>query len=151
MRNISVLFLSLNLLLFSCRNFQEIQVTNIEGLKVNKISMDGIDAQLMLRLKNPNPMGFFLYRSEFEIRYSGIYLGKAKLTKRVKIKGNAEESYGFHLSQDFKNINVLDVLKLLNGASFKNTIEVKGNLNAGKFLFVRKKVPVDIKEKLSLQ
>jgi len=146
-----LLVLTLSLFLFSCRDFQQIQVTGIQGLSINKISMAGIDARLLLRLKNTNPVGFSLYRSEFDIRYSGIYLGKAKLTKRVKIKGNAEETYGFQLSQDFKNLNVVDVLKLLNGASFKNTIEVTGNLNAGKFLFLRKKVPVDIKEKLSLQ
>jgi LEA14-like dessication related protein len=149
MRNIFLL--ALCIFLFSCRDFQEIQVTNIEGLKVNKISMDGIDAQLLLRLKNPNSMGFSLYRSEFDIRYSGIYLGKAKLTKRVKIRGNAEETYGFHLSQDFRNVNVLDVLNLLKGASIINTIEVTGNLNAGKFMFVRKRIPVNIKEQLKLQ
>src|SRR4051812_21044121 len=112
----SLLILALSIIFVSCHDFKEIQVTGIEGLSINKISMDGIDARLLLRLKNPNAMGFSLYKSEFDIRYSGIYLGKAKLTKRVKIKANAEETYGFHLSQDFKNLNVMDVLKLLNGA-----------------------------------
>ncbi len=138
-----------SLLFMNCRDFKEIQVTGIEGFKINKISMDGIDGDVLLKLKNPNALGFSVYRSEFDVNYSGVHLGKAKLRKRVRIKGNAEKTYAFNLTSDLKNSNIMDVMKLLSGAAFKNTLEVKGDLKAGKF-FLKKSFPVDLKEKISL-
>src|SRR5688572_2663491 len=136
--------------LFSgCRDFKEVQVTGIKGFKINKINTEGIDGDVLLTLKNPNPLGFSIYKSEFDVNYSGVHLGKAKLVKRVRIKANAEETYAFNLKSDLKNTNILDIMKLLSGATFKNTIEVKGNLRAGKF-FLKKSFPVDLKEKISL-
>jgi LEA14-like dessication related protein len=147
MRN---LLLILPFFLFACRDFREVQVSGIKGFKVNKISTEGINGDLQLTLRNPNNFSFTLYKSGFDVRYSGIYLGKALLAKKVKIKANAEETYSFNLQSDFKNVTLLEVLKLLNGASFKNSLEVKGDLMAGKF-YLKKKIPVDLKEKLSLQ
>lgn len=132
-----------------CRTMKDVQCTGVEGFKINKIGMEGIDGDLILKLKNPNNFGFFIYKSEFDVTYSGIHLGKARLDKNVRIRRNAEENYSFHLIKDFKDVNLLDVMKLLNGATFKNTIEVKGDLKVGKFYF-KKRVPVDVKEKLGL-
>lgn len=148
MRNLLLIILCFGLLT-GCMNMKEVQCTGVKSFKVNKIGMEGIDADLFLGIKNPNSFGFSIYKSEFDVTYSGIYLGKAKLAKRVRIRGNAEETYGFHLTQDFKNVNLMDVMNLLKSATFKNTIEVKGDLKAGKF-YVKKTIPVNVKEKLGL-
>jgi len=147
----SLIFVVLATLLFftNCSNFKEVQCTGVKGFKTNKIGTDGIDGDILIGIKNPNAFGFSIYKSEFDVTYSGIYLGKAKLTKRVRIKANAEEIYSFNLTNDFKDIKLTEVMKLLGGAIFKSTIEVKGDLKVGKLL-VRKKIPVDIKEKVNL-
>ena len=147
MKRLSLLFLVF--VLGSCREWKDLQVTSVEGINVSRISVEGIDAGLTLRIKNPNPYGFSLYRSEFDVEYSGIRLGKAVLNKKVRIRANQERTYTFDLKGDFKGVNVLDVVKLLNGASFKNTIEVRGDLRAGTFL-VKKRFPVHVSEKLKL-
>jgi len=145
-----IICLFFSLLFFSCRNIKEVQCTGVKGFKLNELSVEkGIDGDILLGIKNPNPFGFFIYKSEFDITYSGIYLGKAKLTKRVHINGNAEEVYSFNLKNDLKGVNLVEVMKLLGGAVFKNTIEVKGDLKVGKLL-LKKKIPVDIKEKVKL-
>ncbi|PBQ32500.1 hypothetical protein CNR22_12190 [Sphingobacteriaceae bacterium] len=133
----------------NCKDFKEVQCTGVKGFKVNTINTSGIDGDIMIGIKNPNAFGFSIYKSEFDVTYSGVYLGKAKLTKRVHINANAEETYSFNLKNDFKGANIMDVMKLLSGAAFKNSVEVKGNLKVGK-LFVRKKIPVDIKERINL-
>jgi LEA14-like dessication related protein len=135
--------------LASCSGMKEVQCTGVKGFTVSRIDTKGIDGQVLLGVKNPNSFGFSIYKSEFDITYGGIYLGKAKLAKRVHIHKNAEETYEFHLTKDFKDINLLDVMKLLNGASLKNSIEVKGDLKVGKFL-IKKKIAVDVKEKVKL-
>jgi LEA14-like dessication related protein len=136
--------------LCSCRDLRDVQVTGIKGFTVNKISTEGIDGNILLGIKNPNNFGFSIFRSEFDVMYSGVYLGKAKLSKRVRIKANAEENYSFNLKSDFKNTNLLDIAKLLNGASFRNKLEVKGDLRAGK-LFVYRSFPVDVQEQIKLR
>jgi LEA14-like dessication related protein len=138
------------LCLFSSCRMKQLEVTGVKGFQVNKIGMDGIDADLLLGLKNPNNYGFSVFKSEFDVSYSGVHIGKAKLQKKVRIKANADETYKFKLASDFKDVNLMDVVKLLNGASFKNLIEIRGDLKAGKFLF-RKKLPVDLKEKINLK
>ena len=145
-----ILFLISSVFVFSsCHDMKEVQCTGVKGFKVDRISTSGLEGDIILGVKNPNDFGFSIYRSEFDVTYSGVYLGKARLSKRVFIRRHAEENYNFHLVSDFKNVNLLDVMKLLNGASFKNLVEVKGDLKAGKF-YMKKRFPVDLKEKINL-
>ncbi|MBX3163233.1 MAG: LEA type 2 family protein [Bacteroidetes bacterium] len=152
MKKLSLFYLLSFILIFaSCRNFKDLECTGVSGFTVNKINTEGIDANILLKIKNPNRVGFSIYKSEFDIAFSGIGLGKAKLVKRVHIKGNTEETYSFNLKNDFKDINVMDILKLLgsNAASRRGMVEVKGDLRAGKF-YLKKKIRVDVKEKIGL-
>lgn len=136
-------------LLSGCKSFKEVECTGVKGFKVNKINTQGIDADILLGIKNPNATGFSIYRSEFDVIFNGINLGKAKLSRRVHINANAEKTYAFNLKSDFKNINMMEVMKLVNGIAGRGMIEVKGDLKAGK-LFIRKKFPVNIKERLEI-
>ena len=92
---ISLIFLSI--LATSCRDLKETTVTGVDHFFINKINADGIDADLNLKIKNTNNFGFSIYPSEFDIIYSGLRLGKAKLNKRVHIDGNTERVYSFNL------------------------------------------------------
>jgi LEA14-like dessication related protein len=147
---LATIALTASLVFSSCRNYKELEMTGIKGFKINTINTKGIDGDILIGIRNPNRFGFSIYKSNFDVRYSGIYLGKARLSKRVRIKANQEETYAFNLNGDFTNVNLMDVMKLLSGAQFKNTVEVKGDLKAGKF-FIKKRIPVDLKENLKLQ
>jgi len=143
------LFLHLFLLLSlaACSPFKEVQCTGVKGFTVNSINTSGINGDVLLGIKNPNRFKFTIYKSEFDVTYSGIHLGKARLSENVRINGNAEEIYAFNLQSDFKDVSLGDILKLLNGATVKGNIEVKGDLKVGRFL-LRKKVPVNVVEKI---
>ena len=130
----------------SCQELKEAQCTGVKGFQVKSINMSGIEAEIILGIKNPNNTGFSIYPSEFEVVLSGIALGPAKLKKRVHIDANSEQNYSFHLKSSFKDMNMLDIMKLVNSSNF-GTIQVKGNLKAGKF-YVKKKFPVNVKESL---
>ncbi len=132
----------------SCKDFKEAQCTGVKGFKINKIGPQGIDADILLGIKNPNQMGFSIYRSEFDVIYSGINLGKAKLSKRVRIAANTEKTYSFNLKSNFKDANPMDVMKLVGGGG-KGMIEVIGDLKAGKF-YLKKRFPVKIKERVDM-
>jgi LEA14-like dessication related protein len=146
-RHIFIVF-SCFLLFFGCKDFQEVKVLGVQGFKVEKLSMAGIEAEVMISIKNPNNIGFTIYPSEFDIIIGGVNLGKARLYKRVKIEGSTEKAYPFKLKSDFKGLNLMELAGIVGGKLAGN-IEVKGNLYAGKFL-IKKKYPVDVKEKFNM-
>jgi LEA14-like dessication related protein len=138
------------LFLTNCKNFKEVQFTGVKGFNVNTLTMQGIDADILVKIKNPNVFGFWLYKSECDVKYGDVYLGKAILGKKVFIKANAEEIYSFNLKSDFKKANFIDVMKLIGGAIGRGDLELKGYLKAGK-LFYKKDFPIDLKEKVGLE
>jgi LEA14-like dessication related protein len=146
MKKIAIILISV-LLFISCKDFKEAQCTGVKGFKVNKIDMNGIDADVILGIKNPNNMGFSIYPSDFDVTISGINLGKAKMRKRVHIAGNSEKDYSFNLKSSFKDMNMMDVMKLVNSGGLHGTITVKGDLKAGK-LYLKKKFPVNEKHSI---
>ena len=135
-------------ILNSCKEFQEVQVTGVKSFRLTKVNSEGIEGEVILGVKNPNEKGFSIYPSEFDVVYSGINLGKARLYKRVHIDGKSEKLYTFNLKTSLKDVNLVDAMGLLGGGKMGN-IEAKGNLKVGKFL-IRKKVPVNISEKVGL-
>lgn len=127
---------------------QEIRVTNVNNFSLQKMSLQEIEGDLQLTIKNPNTVGFSIYKSEFDIIYGDVKLGKAKLHKRVHIGANTEKVYTFKLRSTPENMNLMDVLKLVGNAS-SGMIRIKGELKAGK-LFIKKTYPVDYAERINL-
>ena len=141
-------FIYISIFFMSCKEFKEITVTNVDSFYMNKITTEKIEAEVNVKINNPNNTGFSIYPSEFEVIFSGIRLGKAKLDKRVHIDGKAEKVYTFKLNSKIADMNPLDAVRLLNLDNL-GKIEVKGELKAGKF-FLKKKFPVNYSDKVKL-
>lgn len=134
--------------LISCREMKEIKVNRVEGFYVNKLTVENIDAEIKVKIDNPNNIGFSVYPSEFDVIFSGIRLGKATLRKRVHLDANSEKLYSFKLNSKLSELNPLDILKLMNLNNI-GKIEVNGNLKVGKFYF-KKKIPVNYTDKVKI-
>jgi LEA14-like dessication related protein len=132
----------------ACREFKEAQFTGVKGFKMNKMSMEGIDADIQIGIKNPNTVGFSIYPSEFDVIIGGVSLGKARMTKRVHIKANEEKAYTFRLKSDLKNVNMMELTKLMSGKG-NRSVQIKGDLKAGKF-YLKKRFPVNMTERIDL-
>lgn len=147
MRRIHLLPL-LALFLFSCvKDFQEISISTIDNFQVKQLTQEGIEAEVKVKIKNPNSVGFNVYRSSCDVYYGETYLGKAKLNKKVRIAPNSDVEHTFKLSGKFKDISFASLTGLLAGKS--QNLELKGYIKAGKF-FYKKKFPVDRKQKIGL-
>ena len=134
--------------LFSCKSYEEIKVTQVDGFYMNKVTTENLEAEIKLKINNPNPVGFSIYPSEFDIIFSGIRLGKAKLKKRVHIDAKSERVYSFQLNSKLTDLNPMDALRLLNLDNL-GKIEVKGDLKAGK-IFIKKKYPINYTDKVTI-
>lgn len=151
MNKVYLIFFSIFIFLFnSCKEFKEVEVTGVKSFRLTKVNQEGIEGEVIIGIKNPNSNGFSIYPSEFDITYSGIKMGKARLFKRVHIDGNSEKPYVFKLKTSLKDMNLLDVMGLMGGGGGKlGNIQVKGTLKAGKF-YIKKRIPVDFSEKIGL-
>lgn len=135
----------------SCSDFQEITFSGIENVKVTKLSKEAVEADIIAKINNPNRSGFTVYHSDMDVTFNGISCGKAKLTNNVKIKGESEQTYTFHVRTDLSNLSMTEYPKLLAIALSKHAkISLKGNLNVGK-LFVKKQYPVEFSKLVSLE
>ena len=147
----SFLLILLTILTFSgCTQFKEVQLSQIGGVKIIRITDKGIEMELGMKINNPNSYGFAIYRSSFDIKLAGVDMGTAVLSKKEKVAANSDDMHTFHITTTFN--------KLLEGglggvfALFgkKNTeVEINGKLKVGKFL-VRKSLPIARKQKVSL-
>ncbi len=146
MKPLKLLGLLVLLILASCKDFKEAEVTGVQGFKIKKANMDGIEAIITLGVKNPNDIGFSIYPSEFDVTYGGMNLGKARLSKRVHIDAHSEKPYDFVLKSSLKNLNIMDLTGLLGGKK-SGSITLKGDLKAGKF-YLKKRFPVNVNEKM---
>ena len=146
---LNLLFVSI-LILQSCKDLKPLQCSGINKFKLNSINTEAIDADIQLKIKNPNNFGFNIRKSEFDVTYAGIKIGKAKLLKKVKINGSAESNYTFKLQTVFKNVVTLDnVMGLLEAVNRKGALDLKGDLNVSKGL-VKKKIPITYSEKINV-
>jgi LEA14-like dessication related protein len=143
-----IFIISVSMFFMSCKEFKEITVTNVDSFYMNKITTEQIEAEVNVKINNPNTTGFSIYPSEFDVMFSGVRLGKAKLNKRVHIDGKTEKVYTFKLKSKISEMNPLDALRLMNLDNL-GKIEVKGELKAGKF-YLKKKFPVNYTDKVKL-
>lgn len=143
-----ILIILISFYFLSCKEFKEITVTDVDSFYLNKITTENIEAEIKLKINNPNSMLFSIYPSEFDVTYSGMHLGKAKLNKRVRLDSKSEKIYTFKLNARIADLNPLDALKLFN-LDKSGKIELNGDLKVGKF-YVKRKIPVNYTDKVKL-
>ncbi len=136
--------------MFSCGNIKEVIFNGIENVAIKSLSAKGVEAEISVSIKNPNSFSFTIYKSEMDVTISGIHLGKASISNKIKIKAKSEQVYVFKIKSDFSNLSLADLPKLISlGMSKKVTVGLKGNLKGGKLL-IKRSYPVDIVKSVNL-
>lgn len=136
--------------LWSCKNVQDLSVSKVEGFKIKDLSTKGIDAEVGLRIKNPNTFGFKIYKSGMTLNINGMDVGEAKIAKKIRIKAGSDEVYYFQLKGDFSKLSLFDIPKVIDLLKDKTVnATLKGDIKAGN-LFYKKRFPVNLNERVNL-
>src|SRR5687767_8171242 len=113
--------------LSSCKEIQMITVSKIQKSKVLKLDTKGIEVELTVNIKNPNSMGFNIYKAEFDVSVNGMAIGKGGINKKMRIRATSDDVYTFIVSSDFSKLSTTDMPKLMKLANSKSaTIGLKG-------------------------
>jgi len=147
MKLIKNIFITLSaIFMFSCiSEFKEISVSSIDGFKVTKLTAAGIEGEINVTIKNPNTIGFKVFKSRADIMYGDVKLGKARIARKVKIPANSSAPHTFILKGKFTGSTMAEIPSLLVGKN--KQMEIKGYVKAGKW-FYKKKFPIDQKQKI---
>ena len=150
-RILPLLLIVCSFALSSCKKFEDITVTKIEDVKVISFNQQGVEAIITAIIKNPNKVGFTIYKSEMDATIEGMDVGKTSLAEKVKIKAKSETAHDFHIKSNFSKLSVTDLPKIIAIAMSKEVnVGLKGKLKVGKF-YVKYAVPVDIKKTVPLR
>lgn len=137
-------------LLVSCLKYEPVEFKGIQSMKITKLGADGLEAEFLIRIKNPNNFGFSITDYDLDIRMMQMKIGKAKLQKKVKIKANSEEGYPFQIKAKFGEMLMASLPLLLSMGSQKSTqVQTKGYVKV-KHWGISKKIDVDLDEAIKL-
>ncbi|MDP4827216.1 MAG: LEA type 2 family protein [Flavobacteriales bacterium] len=147
---VALLFLVMSTMV-SCKFYKDVEVLDVEDVNITKFNKDLVEAEITLRIKNPNWYAVTLTQSDIDVFVNQKEMGKVMLTEKVKLPSKSVNSRKLVLRGNYKDIkgSFLDNLLSLLFAN-KADFQAKGFVT-GKALLVKRKVPVDFSESIDLK
>lgn len=142
------LFLLAVLSLSSCKIYQDVDVIEVENVVFNEFDNEGAEAEVWLKIKNPNAYKVVLTDSDIDLYFEGKLLGKVQLVEKMEVPKKSLSTQVMKVEVDYDNMEDLmgNILAFLFKENF--VLEAKGYVK-GKALFVAKKVDINFKETLT--
>ena len=126
----------------SCSMMQEIQVGDVQEIKINQIRKGGLDLELYIPIENPGKQNLKLTKMDLDLNLNGIELGNISNNEKVLIKKMSDEIYMFPVEVELKGF-IKTTMALISLAE-KNTAEYRltGNLRV-KYLCIKRNIQID--------
>ena len=149
MKKIIFLLLLFTTTLISCE-YKEVQIGDIEGVKVVEMTKSKVTLELMIPINNPNNTKFKVTNIDLDINLNGTDLGKVKELKNIKIPANSNETHSFLVEVEFSKILAggLNILGSLMNKG-KTKVKLKGKIHVKSFM-LGKTIDVDIDKPIKM-
>lgn len=148
MRRFYFLWIVFAALLLSCKTQWEAPaIKSVERFKITKISLEGVEGELELKIKNPNPISFTLFHSSAKASFSGINLGSVSMKEKVRIPARSDKTHTFYLQGKFKEMKLSDLTQLFSAKL--GQLDIDGKIKVGKW-FYRKKFDLQFHDRVSV-
>ena len=135
----------------ACSVVQPVKVSEIKSVKITAASMNGIDLEVGFIISNPNLFSINIDKADVNLTINKILLGKASLTKNVKLAAKSNEQKFFLLHTSLADMPLSKVISLL--ALIKNReidLEVNGTSTASA-IGISGDYPINAQKKISLR
>lgn len=135
-------------LLPSCAEFKDIEIGEIQAVHLKHLSYGKLGLDVVLSIKNPNKVDFFLVKSDVRVILNDIPVGTLSNIKKIKIPGGSQSSVTFPVNLKMNGIlsNVLALLSMTSGRDVH--VKMEGHIKAKVYLFAR---TIPIEEEVSLK
>ena len=141
------LLLLLSVFFSSCTFVKPIKVSDVESVKLKKISLSHIDMLVSLPIENPNIFSFTVTELNLAIKINDIYIGDIQEASQKVIKAKSKQIVSFPVRVEIRNV-LTGALGLVSafGNSHVN-VNITGNVKAKSWLF-KKKIDVNTNSKV---
>lgn len=138
------------LLLQSCIAYKDVQLKQVDNVKVNNVGKDGISLVVTVTVDNPNWFDINITNTDLDFYLNGVSYGKAILTESVKLKSGGEASYDLPMKVQYGNAIGAGITTLFGLISKKEqTIKVEGTIEARSFL-VKRTLPLSLEKNIKI-
>lgn len=145
----SIVFL-LAFLVQSCINYKDVQLKQVDNVKVTNVGKDGISLVVSVTVDNPNWFDINVTNTNLDFYLNGVNYGKAVLTEHIKINSGGEASYDLPMKVQYGNALGAGISTLFGLISKKEQkIKVEGTIEAKSFL-VKRTLPLSLEKTIKL-
>ena len=142
-------FIFLSALLLSCSGFDNIEVGDIEDVRLNRFANRSVEFEVLMPIDNPTSFRFRIVDVDLDVYINNEYIGTISNVDNVLIPSRSSEIYTFPLRVQFSNILKGAVSMFNLFLDRQAEIEVKGRISVRSFPFI-KSIKVDEKTRLRL-
>ncbi|RYZ53472.1 MAG: hypothetical protein EOP49_07270 [Sphingobacteriales bacterium] len=133
--------------LFSCSQPQQLTYQDAKNFRVGKLSLAQPEIGMDLQFYNPNAFGLTMKDANIEVYINNQFIGKATMNREFSVPARDTFLMPVYLTADIKNVfpNALQIL-------FNKTVDLqlKGNVRAGKGVFLNVPINYQGRQKLNV-
>ena len=135
-------------LFFSCKLYKDVEVVEVENVVFNELGENGAEAEVWLKISNPNGYKVVLTESAIDLYFEGKEMGEVQLLDKMEVPKRSLSTQVMKVEVQYDNLEDMlgNLLVLLFKQEFQ--LEAKGYVK-GKALFVAKKVDINFRETLT--
>lgn len=140
-------------ILTSCGEFKEIEVSDIEAFRIEKIDGNQVEMVVTTAISNPNSFGVTVTDADFDVTVEGINLGKTKINKNIKIDRKSTESHAIYFTLELNKLSKAALPTLIGFVAMGKkevNLKIDGSIKGRAFL-ISKRFPVMHEEKVPLK
>ena len=129
-------------ILGSCSIMQEIQVGDVQEIKINQIRKGQLKLELYFPIENPGKLNIKLTKMDLDLKLNGIELGNISNNEKVLINKMSNEIYMFPVEVELKGLikTTMALISLAEKSMAK--YRLTGNLRV-KYFCIKRSIHID--------
>lgn len=128
----------------SCSMMQEVQVGDVQEIKINQIRKGRLDLELYIPIENSGKLNLKITKIDLDLKLNGIELGNISNNEKVLINKMSNEIYVFPVEVELKGLIKTTMALISLAEKSKAEYKLTGNLKV-KYLCIKKSIHIDEK------
>jgi LEA14-like dessication related protein len=140
-----IVFVSISFFFTSCFSYKEIELGDVENVRLNKVSGGGLEIKSDMLINNPNNYKIKIKKIEADVLVNGKKVGKIELNKKIVLPKKSEQMQTFTVNTQLSDLLSAAPTVLFGGPVL---LQLKGYIKGKVFIF-SKKFPLDEERTIS--
>jgi len=149
LKNIFILFFVFSLF-SSCSSYKPVEIGDVQGMKIDKISAASFKFKILVPIKNPNPFSIKITHYNLDLQVNDQKLGNVESSVRIVIPAKSDMVHELPAEIAFKGFFSSATIALIK--IFRNkeiVLKAKGNMDI-KAMFLKRTIEVDETQTISI-